>query len=447
MSTGERVNNRAVWERLHPYFDPLVAAGDPGHPELARIDRPYSPVRELALAVRRPFGPRRDLLLGPQGSGKTTELLELVRSGQDNHLVVFLNLRTHFEERLRDLQAFEDLQPWEVLVVIGLAVYRFGVDHLGHRWTEDERQGLQVAIAAPQGRPPAELDVAALASEVALLVLDEAGSALVPGARVALKALGGVSKGFSARLGLGGGGAPLRDQDERVQRLVAAINRLILRLKDEYGRGVLLIVDGMDRARGELASRLFEESVVLTDLVCHQIYTAPLRVRQRNLRGFTPHWLRNLPVVDPASPSQPGSGVAFFQELWRERASAAGVSPDLISSAHVSRLAWASGGLVRQFCQMVQSLVELGWDQDLSGSTDPVVEDCVDAWRRRWEENITSSDITLMEGIVRTRELSGDEGEPGLLDTWCIVAYPNRSTWYYPHPLLTLRRVRTEPRP
>ena len=29
---------------------------------------------------------------------------------------------------------------------------------------------------------------------------------------------------------------------------------------------------------------------------------------------------------------------------------------------------------------------------------------------------------------------------------WCLLPYPNGSEWYFPHPLLTLRRVQLPPR-
>lgn len=67
----------------------------------------------------------------------------------------------------------------------------------------------------------------------------------------------------------------------------------------------------------------------------------------------------------------------------------------------------------------------------------------IDTWRRRWEADVNAATVDLLRRVFTARDLVGDEREPDLLDQRCIVAWPNDSVWYFPHPLLLLRKVST----
>ena len=441
------MDHSSMWRGLHGALDPLVPAGDPARPELRRVERHYSPAAELTRLLALPFGLHKALLAGASGSGKTTELLGVAATAQD-HLVLIVDLKSHFHDQRGDVAALDRLQPWEVLAVIGLAVLRFGEEHLGHRWTASERDGLRAALAEPAGQKSAELDLSGLVNEVAILAGGAALGAGAAGAAVAagLKLISAVAGNVSASLPLGlPGQRALTDQHQEVQGLLHAVNRLLGRLFEDYGRRVLLIVDGIDRAKTDLARRLFEDSQLLADLVCHQVLAVPLGIRQRNLRGgYNPHFLLNVPVIDPAAPrdlERLGGGIAFFEALWAARAGAVGVSPDVVPSAHIRRLGRASGGEVRRFLEMLQHVVERAYQDDAPGSTDEILAAVIDTWRRRWESGLTSDDIAALTRIAASKMISSADVDQRLLDERCVVAFPNESVWYFPHPLLTLRLV------
>ena len=337
------------------------------------------------------------------------------------------------------------LRPWEVVALVGLAVHRFGEEHLGHPWTREETEGLRDALAAPAGVAATELDLGRLAREVALLVAGASAEGLLPGATGALKTLAALASSVSHKLPLGlPDRAGLPDQDPQVQGLKVAVARHLERLRSEYGRDVLLVVDGLDRGDRELAKRLFEDSQLLADLPCHLVICAPPTLRHRNVRGFEPRPICNIPVVDFDAAPEPGSGTGFFWELWVARTSAAGLASDLATRPDVERLGWASGGFVRTFLEMLQDTVEAAWDDD-SSLTSAHVEAVVDRWRRRWEEDVHLNWRTALEQIANSRILDGSDLHLELVEQRCAVAFPNESIWYYPHPLLTVRAVATGP--
>lgn len=430
--------DRATWEKLHPWLDPLRPAGDPRDPtRVERVERPYSPLDDMLEELRLPFGLRKELLYGPPGSGKTTELLALLEPLSDKHLAVYLDLRAHFEDQRGDANALDHLQPWEVLGVVGLAVYRAAREHLGHTFPTKVESAFAEALAAPAGQPSTTLDVARISKEVALVVAAPADLAL-PGAGLALRSLAAVAAGISSALPMGlPGRSPIPDADDRIKNLKRAVDGLLDDVFTQYDRRrVLLVVDGLDRAGRETIARLFVTSQLLVELPCHQVWTAPLDLPTNNVRGVAPRGMHNLPVLDPADPSSPGPGVDFFRTMWTSRARAAGVSAEAISMRHLERLAWASGGLVREHLHMLQDTIERAWTDD-SPVTDAHIESVLGKWRERWVWGLGSASRDALRR-VRERRIFDDTSDLDLrlLSEKCIVAYPNGSIWYWPHPLL-----------
>lgn len=102
-----------VWAELYERFDPEKPAFD----RAWRVERKYSPAKELARELARPMGGhKRFMVLGGLGSGKSTELYGIAEDRSREGLVVFVELVRHFEKRVGDAAALDRVQPWEVLL-------------------------------------------------------------------------------------------------------------------------------------------------------------------------------------------------------------------------------------------------------------------------------------------------------------------------------------------
>lgn len=435
------------WLRVHHCFDPLVPAGDSEHRDMQRVERPYSPLGAINEALEFPAGFRRELIVGAKGSGKTTELMALIGRAR-GFRPLLVDVHGHFDNQRGDATALDRLQPWEVLVVIALAVYRYGPEVLGHTWSQDLSNQLAGAIGSLTDTAvgtvaDANVNLPGLATDIAITVVED----LVPGSRLAVRALKALGDNVSARLPLGTQNrraqAQLDEQDSSVKQLLDASNRMLTELNVEFHAPILLLVDGVDREKdGALSRRLFEESTLFARLLCHQVLTADVSLlRVRNVRGgWTPRFLGNVPVLAPESPLEPAARCDFFVELWNRRALDAEFSVDLMQPALVRRLAWASGGSIRDFSEMVRDIARLGWSQECPADL-AHIDQVVDEWRRRWEHGLNSAELTTLREVLQSRRLPGDEIDQRLLALRCIVAWPNETVWYFPHPLLLLRML------
>lgn len=432
--------------RVFPYLDPLTAAGAPfanGAPPLPRVARPHSPIGELIKKLRFPAGNERVLVYGASGNGTTTELLAAYAALHKQLCVIFIDVYAHMHQRGAEV-AVKHLHPWEVLAIVGLGLYRYGADVLQIQWTEGDTQALVNGLISPSGlTAETSLDVAALAGEIALLLVESVS----PAAGVVLKMSEAVTKNLSGEsLPLGRPARPVEDdQSPRVQRLQIIVNRLLVQINEKCRRPVLLILDGLDRGDRGLAQRLFEDSALIARLPCHQLVAAPASVSPHHVQVYKPSPIANVPVIlqyDP--PHANDEATAFFVELWRSRAARAGVPDTRVPEALVRELGWASGGEVRLFLQMMQELVKSSWIEDREPDK-PLLDEVIDVLRRRWESEIGSTKVARLAAIAQSRRHDDTKEFRDLLDARCVLAYPGDSVWYYPHPLLTLRLLNNRP--
>lgn len=191
----------------------------------------------------------------------------------------------------------ETLEIWEVLLLVGLGLYRAGSEY--RFFGEGEQRALEEAATELQpGDAPIRLNVAKLAKAMAVGVVAAgtgaaAGSAAGPAGTI-LGALGGLvthaagatealtmlevgQESLDWNLPLGRFGKPaVQDREGRVQRLLQAVNRLIGKIQQQGWR-VVLVVDGLDRIKHRsTAERLFTESALLSQLGCRVVMSGPL---------------------------------------------------------------------------------------------------------------------------------------------------------------------------
>ncbi|GAB4532845.1 MAG: hypothetical protein Tsb0020_48890 [Haliangiales bacterium] len=440
---------REFWQTLYQRFDPE----EPARTRDWRVERPQSPLNDIRAALNRPFGgPPRYLLIGTVGTGKTTELIALAEHQVERRVVVFLDVRRHFVESVHDPAALDSVQPWEVLVLIGLAVYRTASECLGHKWAEQHLESFRSALVecatgSDEADKAPSVDIPKLAGALAV----SAGGAVGGVAGLGLSVLGGASRAVGWSLPLGRRRRTLPDQDQRVLSLANAVNALIGTVQHNY-QPLLIVLDGLDRiSDAKTVKNLFLESSLLGGLACASVIAGPIVLRRQGLaaqvRWFEPKVLANAPVVDAHAPAQHGPGVAFLREVYQRRVNdleGAHIPPELID-----KLAYYSGGRGRDFVHLVRNVAERAWDRDLAAADLAVVDDAIDERRRLREMGLDRRDIDILRAVVDDpdRRLPDDERVASLLDRFCLLPYPNRSEWYFPHPLLTLALVPTATTP
>ncbi len=431
-----------LWRDVHEQFDPILPVTDPK----LRVERSprYNPMVELDHRLRLPIKPMCYGVAGSVGSGKSTELLAASEKLTSDALVIFIDLWRHFESSVRDPGALDHLQPWELIGLLGLAIVRAGTDRFGHQWGDEQEELARALEAFGSPRESQTISVSKLASGLAVAAGGLAGGPAVGTGLTLLKAAADATT-WTWRIGTRGRDRT-SDQEPQVRRVLDATNGVLETLRRTYERKIIIVVDGLDRIRlSETFEDLFVDSNLLRDLTCDVVVCAELGLVQRHrarLRLDKTFEVTNIPVVQRDDPTQCGDGVAFFEELVRLRFAAInGTRDGVLPPEAIHRLAWCSGGRLRDFMSLVREIAIQGLMQGFTEVSDEVVEAVVDQLRREREGGLNAEEIAVLQEVLEDprRRLPGGDTAPQLLDKHLLLAYPNESTWYLPHPVLTLK--------
>jgi hypothetical protein len=441
-----------TWAELYERFDPEKPAFDPAW----RVERKYSPAKEIARELARPMGGhKRFMILGGLGSGKSTELFGIAEDRSREGPVVFVDLVRHFEERVGDSAALDRVHPWEVLLLIGLAVFRAAEARFGHRWDKELRTRFDTAGKAFED--PAEqgtFDAAQLASAVFVMAGGALGGLVAGPAGVAagagLAAVGEAGKSASWRFKIGIPGREARsDQDARVQRLLDVVGSLVGELQATYACRLTIFLDGLDRIKTrDRIQALFVDSSLLGSIGCDLVLTGPMALHwgslRKHVRGFTTKILANVPVIDRADPwswAPGGRGIELCLEVFRRRTT--DLPAALVPEPLLRKLAYYSGGRMREFVRLVRELAGPAWDRSLPQADEEVVERAIEHMREETEGGLTRRHLDVLRGLLVDPGVLPDDDVVGeMLDVCLVLPYPNESEWYFPHPLLLKVKLR-----
>ncbi len=437
------------WETVWERFDPELP---PAKPEW-RVERPYSPRDKIIEGLGFKFShQKRYLMIGTVGTGKTTELQAIAHAYSQDRMVVFFDVHRHFDDTVKDRGALDHIEPWEVLFLIGLAVYGAAKEQFGIAWSQDHLRPFQDAVDAfagetEPGKKRPSIDIAKLAATMLIHAGGLAGGIAATG----LQLVGSAAKSSRWEFPIGGRReSQLSDQDGKVRNLLDAVNLLIGTIQSKH-MPLLIAIDGMDRIRqATTTQRLFTESTLLGSLSCATVVSGPLALRRKGLasqvRHFEPQVLANVPVLDQEEPGRKGPGIEFLIEIYRRRVQDLGrpEGDSGISESFLGEFAYYSGGRVRDFIKLVRMAAERALHRKLAAVDSPIVEGCIDERRRLMEMGLNRGHLDLLEAVARDPDhvLPDNKLVDSLLDQWCLLPYPNESEWYYPHPLLMKRLVR-----
>lgn len=455
-------SRQEVWKQILNRFDPDLVTKPAW-----RADRDDSPAGRIVASLDRPTAsPPKVLLSGTIGIGKSTELYRIAeaRAQKGDEFVILLDLVRHFRKVVGDLEALQNVSSWEVCFLAGLALIRAANERLGYEFPPEQLSQLAQAwtelarASQASGTAPPTIDILAVvksmtlaASAVTAPAVTAAGAPAAVGAAAAggLKVLSEIAGAGRWTLPFGKKGTrPLEDQDELMRTLVDKVNLLFATFEQQNGRRVLLVIDGIDRiVDGDRAESLFLHSQMIARLDCALVVCAPFALRNdmaaTEARGFRLRTLHNAPVLDHRDPKKHGPGVRFLGEVFRRRVRDLGAE-DIVPPAQLDRLAYFSGGRLRDFVKSIGMLAERGWDDDAMTATEAHVDDVLKEARLLAETGLDRGHIAVLEGVARDRDHRLPDGDlsRALLTYGRLLPYPNESEWFYPHPLLTLNLVR-----
>lgn len=116
---------------------------------------------------------------------------------------------------------------------------------------------------------------------------------------------------------------------------------------------------------------------------------------------------------------------------------------NIIPPRLLEKLAYYSGGRVRDFVRTLGMLAERGWDDSAIEATEAQVNDVLTEARRLAETGIDQGHIDVLAAIAKDLKHRLPQGDLArdLLRYGRLLPYPNESGWFYPHPLLTISLV------
>lgn len=435
------------WAEIFRRFDPQEPAS-----KAHRAPRKRSPAVEIAQRLEERLDEPKVLVPVTSGTGTTTELLRLAEMRAGKELVVHLDLHAHFASVVGQSSALQTISPWEIIFLVGLAVLRVSDELLPYPVDQRERAALckaweRLADETAVERQP-ELDVTALAQAMILTVSKVAGAVAPPGVAPALEILGAATQAVKWALPIGLSKKSVPDQAEEIRSMLAATNAIIGHVQSKACR-LLVILDGTDRiSNTDTALDLVVRSDLVSRLVCPVVMSSPVALRfdvRLNASPFDVQPLLNEPVMDHQCPGHlehPGEGIEFLCDVFARRTE--DLPKGMVEPEHLRKLAFYSGGRVRDFIRLVRALARFSRRAGLERANAEVVQQALDDVRRLIELGLDQRHLEILRSVAESPrhglpEL--DEHTRNLLSAGQLLPYPNASEWFYPHPLLTLHQI------
>lgn len=406
--------------QYHQFWRLIVAAFDPWKPiEIGDkqgwyVERPDSPLQDMANhLLLTPDTPRKIMLTGQPGSGKSSELAWLATELRDEFAVVRLNVE-------KELEIFE-FSAVEVLVAIARKL----------------NQALKLDKEYEHFR-------STLFSYIEVRGTGTTGKVQVP---KLLKELVGLD---AERIFLAREVKEVLERPPVLREIVSALNALIKRAQDKAKQPLLLVVDGLDKVDLDLARRLFVRNDLLAQPRCHVVYAIPFPLyfsvgrQEASDRGFLPRYLPNLHPDEP-------SHRALLRRVVTVRLPEP--AEEIITPPALDQAVEMSGGIMRDLITLVNLAIFQCLEVRTRQIDQPIVRNAIAAYRLDkarelrygyyWEElSKVRNTHQLTDRIATEYDEEGQERKFRICDRLLrgrhIVNYANDDPWYDVHPIVKL---------
>ncbi len=424
-----------------------VDAIDPADPAETRYvalrEAGRGAVDELQATIELAFDPTTQLISGPNGSGKTTELYRL-RGDLRSHgyTVTMVNIQNYVNES-------SAVDVTEFLIALAIAAHdAYGIP------PEVHKPSFTTRFVALLRRLKVDIEIAGVRAQAS----SDGASIEVPGASIGVSSLKSELK--SSR--------PFVDElrtklSYHVGELYSDVSEFLAELaraatEGTDSSGAVLIVDGLEKLQGtstndrevqESIERLFvAHASKLKFRSHHVVYTVPTYLMFTN-PGALPYSSRVLPVPVPhVRPRGGATSPAALEAVGIVRAQlrevvARRVPVDVLfgDPDKLDRFVLASGGHLRDLFRLLNQLLNLILRRGLSL---PIDDEAIDEAISNVAHDFASVTLEQAEFLMKVND-SGDgtvipaEDEVGLmarlLQQHMLLSHLNGSDWYEVHPL------------
>ncbi len=371
------------------------------------VERKYSPADELKAALEMGSEPCKILFSGQPKSGKTTELLRLLRELEETHLSVFMSV-------------LRDLEPGDVAA---LDILLFSVIKLAG---EAQEAGIKL------GR-----DIKKLLTDLLLRSTSE-----VFKERVITKA-GGGKVGFKlpfaiAELGASYGiESSLREVvreklGPKIGELVEVFNMVAARVRQETGREPLVVIDDMEKLDLKLVDELFRlQAATLARPKCRMIYTVSKAME------YLPSWKMVLGSFDKLVEVYPvriakrdgaphEDGLELLRNILRRR-----MSEDLFETDAFSKVVTVCNGVLSDLFSVCRDACVSAKVAGTGRITWDIVDRHAMNLTIHFQRMIDEDLYPVLAEVHKTRTGKKDEPLSKLLHMLAVIEYRDAEGIYY----------------
>lgn len=423
-------------QRFVAAFDPYRQLS-PDECEALYVVREGSPAARMVESLEETTTQTRIALVGARGSGKSTELRQVMHalSLDGGALVPIL---VDIGEGLPD-----DATTVAWLPVLAAAVRAAREDWAGKTPPNDP---LPKALGA--------IGISADLLNRLLTAVRVVGPWFGPTGLVAAGAAQAVEPASEA-LGSASRAALAAKYDRSdLDSLINALRDELNSLRAAAGRGAVLLLDGLDkRPTADAVFDALSEADLLLGLPAALVLSGPIQLQ---LDGrceafltpgrFQPQTVHNIPVVDREGASK-DSGTDLLFELYRRRWKDTGLDEELVGEPLVREAARWSSGIVREFLTLVRDTGKAALRERRTRAIDADLTLALRERRHVMEITLDAERWEVLGKVLEDRERPTNRFDELLLQN-AIICYQNDSIWFRPNellvPYLKRRRARDD---
>ena len=390
------------------------------------VGREGQPAARIVEALEEEEHRCRIVLVGARGSGKSTELRQVV-----------LDLSRDSAVMVPILIDINEGLPENATTAAWLPVVAAAVRAAREDW------GGAVPGGLPLEQALGRLSISADLFEKLTGIVRTIGPWFGPGG---LAAAGGAAVLGEAAEQLGSAARAAQDAkpDRReLEGVIQAMRRELASLERAAGRGVALLLDGLDRR--PTADAIFlalSEADLLETLPAALVLSGPMHLQVDGRFAayltpgrFQPYTVHNLPVVaQDGTPKE--IGVGLLLRLYERRWSEARLGEPILTEEIVRAAARWSSGIVREFLTLLRDTVKATLREGRAQATmDDLLSVAVRERRHTMEITLDSSAWGVLAEVLESRERP-PRSHDTLLFHNAVVCYQNDNIWYRPNEFL-----------